>query len=174
MPTLDEWLSKNAPVSSGVNLMAAPDVAPDQAAAALAQARRAGIPPSLTPSTPDPEIARQERAQANAAALRQAPTLDQWLASQPDLVTAAVADDVPGLSRVEQAVRAVVNVGKAAQAGFYGFNEGFYGAAQAGGAMLPDVIGDPIERYSNQFRLESQAFAQAAMPEGEGTLARGV
>lgn len=95
---LDEWLNANDPIASSAALVPAADGNPMQAAEAVAQARRNNIPPSLVGMQPDPDIARQNKIEDTAAAVRASPTLDEWLATQPPPVATSVMDDIHFMS----------------------------------------------------------------------------
>jgi hypothetical protein len=171
---LDDWLNANDPLASSPALVPAADGNPAQAAEAVKQARRNNIPPSLVGMQPDPDIARQNKIEDTAAVVRSAPTLDQWLATQPAPVATSVMDDVHHLSAMDQVLGSFASAGKAIASGVPAFSEGFYGATEAAATMLPDIVGDPLERFAKYGRQSSAALKDSLAPPSDNWLTQGI
>lgn len=127
---VDETLAERG-VRTSASLTSAIDVQPDQAAEALAQSKRFGIPAAALGGRPDPDLGTRATLEDNSAVIAKSPTLGSWLASNPTAMQIA-QDDLPGLSAVDETVRVFTRGTRALAAGAYArLPEGLYGAGQA-------------------------------------------
>jgi len=153
---------------------------PEVAARAKMLGKQSGLPRDVVQRNM-PEVERSVKLDEFDSVLNDSPVLAQWLAQQDN---AAIAhDNIGSMGQIERTVR---NLGSAGMSGLLGASAGVVGLAQMPfdlasplldpltGTILPE---NPLRRAGaglSDYRQSIEANSKAWMPQGEGTLERGI